>query len=108
MAMVMASSSVTFCSPPVCSITTAICCRPTCSLLEPVVEVAVRHREPHAAERGAGHGSRQELTAHGGQHRVGEDGIHHPAPALHLGAPADDELHGLFIVGKRNSMVVPH
>src|ERR1043166_3757009 len=60
----------------------ASACQP---LLEPVVEIAVRHGEAHAAQACTRHRSGEELTADRREHRVGQNRIDHTSTALELG-----------------------
>src|SRR6185503_4539273 len=58
--------------------------------VEGVGEVAAGRRQPHARQRRARHRPREELAADLRQYRVGENRVDHAAPALDLGAAADD------------------
>jgi hypothetical protein len=48
----------------------------------------------------------QELTAHGRQQRMGENGIHHPATTLHFGASTGHEIHDRFVEREGNLVIL--
>src|SRR5258706_11640307 len=78
------------------------------TLCELVVKVAIRNRQAHTVERRTRDRPGQELAAHGRQHSIGQNRVDHAAAALHFRAPADDELHRVFVVGERNLVVLAH
>src|SRR6478752_4934861 len=81
---------------PVSFAGSSMCASPECAFatsVEPILEIAAGHCQPHPVQRLALHRPGEELPADGRQHGVGEDGVDHAPAALQLRAAAHDQLH---------------